>query len=97
MSKKLICVTSFVLTFMLLGSISQAQENQINNSEFNEDLDSWGSYGGVGFTMEVVQSGALSGSNAVLIDITNASAAASIGIFQGVPQLVQGQTYPFGF
>ena len=99
MSKKLICVTSFVLTFMLLGSISQAQENQFNNSEFDDGLNSWGTYGsaGTGFTLEVVQSDALSGKNTVLIDITDAAAAASIGIYQGVAQLVSGQTYPFGF
>ncbi len=97
MSIKLSCSVSFVLICVLSGSMSQAQENQFYNSEFDEGLDGWGSYGSAGFTMDVVQSGALSGSNAVLIDITNASAAASIGIQQGIPQLVTGQTYPFGF
>ena len=97
MSKKLLILTSLVLVCVLSGSISQAQENQLYNSEFDDGLNAWGSYGSAGFTMEVVQSGALSGSNAVLMDITNASAAASIGIFQGIPQLVQGQTYPLGF
>ncbi|MCP4610011.1 MAG: hypothetical protein GY845_14985 [Planctomycetes bacterium] len=97
MSKKLIFVTSFVLTFMLLGSISQAQENQFNNSEFDDGLNSWASYGSAGFTREVVQSGALSGNNAVLIDITDAVSATAIGISQGIPQLIQDQTYPFGF
>jgi hypothetical protein len=92
-----IYLISFVLAYALSGSISQGQENQINNGEFDDDLNSWGSYGAAGFTMEVVQSGALSGNNAVLIDITDASAAASIGISQGGFQLVQGQTYPFGF
>ncbi|MHC4146592.1 MAG: PA14 domain-containing protein, partial [Planctomycetota bacterium] len=97
MSKKLFFLISFVLVCVLSGSISQAQENQFYNSEFDDGLNAWGSYGSAGFTMEVVQSGALSGNNAVLLDITNASAAASIGIQQGVPQLVKGQTYPFGF
>ena len=97
MSRKVICLISFVLVFVLSGSISQAQENQINNGEFDDDLNSWASYGGVGFNMEVVQSGALSGNNAVLLDITDASSAASIGISQGGFQLVNGQTYPFGF
>ncbi len=97
MSKRVIYLFCFVLAYALSGSISQGQENQINNGEFDDDLNSWGSYGAVGFNMDVVQSGALSGTNAVLIDITDASAAASIGISQGGFQLVQGQTYPFGF
>jgi hypothetical protein len=97
MSRKVVCLISFVLVFVLSGSISQAQENQINNSEFDDGLNAWGSYGSTGFTLEVVQGGALSGNNAVLIDITDASATASIGISQGGFQLVQGQTYPFGF
>ena len=97
MSKRVIYLISFVLAYALSGSISQGQENQINNGEFDDDLNSWGSYGAVGFNMDVVQSGALSGTNAVLIDITDASAATSIGISQGGFQLVQGQTYPFGF
>jgi len=97
MSRKVICLISFVLVFVLSGSISQAQENQFNNSELNDGLNAWSSYGSTGFTMEVVQNAALSGKNAVLIDITDASATASIGIYQGIPNLVQGQTYPFGF
>ncbi len=97
MSRKVICLISFVLVFALSASISQAQENQIDNGEFDDGLNAWSSYGAAGFTMEVVQSGALSGNNAVLLDVTNASAATSIGIAQGGFQLVQGQTYPFGF
>ena len=97
MYKRMICLVSVVLAFGLCGSIANGQENQIFNAEFDDDLNSWGSYGAAGFTMEVVQSGALSGNNAVLIDITNASAATSIGISQGGFQLVQGQTYPLGF
>ncbi|MBL7146426.1 MAG: carbohydrate binding domain-containing protein [Phycisphaerae bacterium] len=97
MSKKLVCLISCVLVFALSGSISLAQENQIANGEFDDGLNAWGSYGSAGFNMEVVQSGALSGNNSVLIDITDASSAASIGISQGGFQLVQGQTYPFGF
>jgi len=77
--------------------MSQAQENQFNNSEFDDGLTSWGSYGSAGFTREVVQSGALSGINAVLLDVTDASSASSIGIFQTISRLVQGQTYPLGF
>jgi hypothetical protein len=97
MSRKVICLISFVFVFVLSGPISQAQENQFSNSEFNEGLVAWSSYGSTGFTREVVQNVALSGKNAVLIDITDASATASIGIYQGISDLVQGQTYPFGF
>jgi hypothetical protein len=97
MSKKLIYLTSFVLVCALSSAISRAQVNQFNNSEFDDGLNSWASYGSVGFTREVVQSGALSGNNSVLLDITDASSATSIGISQGIRQLVQGQTYPLGF
>ena len=94
MSKRLVLIA---LVCMLSASISMAQENQINNGEFDDGLNSWALYGATGFTVEVVQSGALSGNNAVLIDITDAAAATSIGISQGGFQLVNGQTYPFGF
>jgi hypothetical protein len=97
MSKRLIYLISSVLAFGLCGSIAIGQENQISNGEFDNGLNSWGSYGAAGFTMEVVQSAALSGNNAVVIDITDASAATSIGISQGGFQLVQGETYPLGF
>jgi hypothetical protein len=97
MSKRVICLVSFVLACVLSGSISQGQENQINNGEFDNGLLSWGSYGGGGFTLGVVPGAGLSGSSAVLIDITNASATTSIGISQGGFQLVEGETYPLGF
>ncbi|UCD50156.1 MAG: carbohydrate binding domain-containing protein, partial [Phycisphaerales bacterium] len=97
MSKTLTCLVSTIAAFALCGSIALGQENQFYNSEFDDGLNGWGSYGSAGFTREVVQSGALSGTNSVLLDITNASAATSIGIYQVVPDLVQGQTYPFGF
>ncbi len=97
MSNKVIFLISFVLAFVLSGSISLGQENQIINGEFDNGLLSWGSYGGGGFTLEVVQGAGLSGSSAVLIDITNASATTSIGISQGISQLVEGETYPLGF
>jgi hypothetical protein len=94
MSKKL-----FLIAFacLLSVSVSLAQENRINNGEFDNDLNSWALYGAVGFDVQVVQDGALSGNNSVLLDVTDASAATSIGISQGITNLVQGQTYPFGF
>jgi hypothetical protein len=97
MSKKVICLISFVLACALSGSISLGQENQIVNGEFDNGLLAWGSYGSAGFTSEVVAGAGLSGSSAALIDITNASAATSIGISQGISQLVEGETYPLGF
>jgi hypothetical protein len=97
MSKKVICLISFVLACALSGSISLGQENQIINGEFDNGLIAWGSYGAAGFTFEVVAGAGLSGSSAVLIDITDASAATSIGISQGISQLVEGETYPLGF
>ncbi|MBN1804456.1 MAG: carbohydrate binding domain-containing protein [Sedimentisphaerales bacterium] len=94
MSKKLFLIA---LISVLSVPVSLAQENQIVNGEFDDGLNSWGLYGAVGFNVEVVQDGALSGNNAVLLDITDAASAVSIGIAQGGFQLVQDQTYPFGF
>jgi len=97
MSKRLIYLASFILALGLCGSIAGGQENQIINGEFDNGLISWGSYGAAGFTFRVVPGAGLSGNSAVLIDITDASAATSIGISQGGFQLVQGETYPLGF
>jgi len=97
MSKRLVYLVFFVLAFGLCCSIAIGQENQILNGEFDNGLNSWGGYGSAGFTFEVVQSARLSGNNAVLIDITDASAGTAIGIFQGGFDLVQGETYPLGF
>jgi hypothetical protein len=99
MCRKLILLVSFVPALVLCGSIAIGQENQVVNGEFDDALNSWNSYGAAGFTFEVVQDAGLSGNNAVMIDVTNASAAASIGINQmglGL-ELVQGETYPIGF
>ncbi|MCP4263228.1 MAG: hypothetical protein GY774_37825 [Planctomycetes bacterium] len=96
MSKKLFLI-SFVLAFALLGSISQAQENQIINGEFDNDLISWGSYGGAGFTFEVVPGAGLSGNYAVVLDVTDASAGTAIGISQAGLVIEPGVTYPIGF
>ncbi|MCH7558902.1 MAG: carbohydrate binding domain-containing protein, partial [Planctomycetes bacterium] len=97
MSKKLIYFVCFVFAFGLCGPIASGQENQIINGEFDDGLNSWGSYGSAGFTLEVVSDAGLSGSNAALINVTDASATASIGLPQGGFDLVQGETYPFGF
>jgi hypothetical protein len=97
MSRTLICLVSFIVAFGLCGSIASGQENQIVNGEFDDALNSWGSYGTAGFRMEVVQGAALSGSNAVMIDVTDASVTASIGISQVGFVIEPGVTYPIGF
>jgi hypothetical protein len=101
MSKKVICLISFVLAFGLCGSIAGGQENQIINGEFDEGLGSWGIYTyqntTEGFTVEVVQGAGLSGRNAAMFDITNSPALASIGIAQSGMVIEPGVTYPIGF
>ena len=97
MYKRMICLVSFVLAFGLCGSIAIGQENQIINGEFDNGLVSWNSYGAAGFTFEVVPSAGLSGNNAVMFDVTDASATASIGIAQSGLIIEPGVTYPIGF
>ena len=96
MSKKLF---RFVLCAVILGGAASvwSQENQIQNPEFDDDLNSWGLYGGAGFTVEVVQDVRISGKNAVLIDVTDAGAGNSIGIAQGGLLLEPDVTYPIVF
>ncbi len=92
MFKRLIGLATVALVFGWGGSFALGQENLILNGEFDDALNSWGIYGSAGFTVNVVQDGALSGYNAALIDVTNAGAGNSIGIAQSV-QFEQGQTY----
>ena len=94
---KLICLVSFALVFGFSGSIAYGQENQIVNGEFDDGLNAWGLYGAAGFNLEVVQDADLSGNNAIMIDVSDASAGTAIGFTQGGLELVQGQTYPIGF
>ena len=76
----------------------RAQENQIVNSEFDNGLDGWFRYGTTGFNVELTQDAGLSGANAVVIDVTDQAATASIGIAQPLTTgLVQGEVYPIGF
>jgi len=96
MYKQLFCT---ILVGLVLGwtATTTGQENVIVNGEFDSGLDSWGLYGGTGFSVSVVQDAALSGANAAFVDVTDAAAATSIGIAQGPLPLVQGETYPIGF
>jgi len=97
MCRRLICFASVVFILGLFGSIAGGQENQIVNGEFDDALNSWNNYGAAGFTLSVVQGVGLSGKNALLIDVADASATSAIGIAQGGLGLVQGQTYQIGF
>jgi hypothetical protein len=99
MSRSIIHLMLFALvTGWVVGTPRsvRAQDNLVENGEFDNDLENWGIYGGAGFTVDAVQSGALSGFNACLIDVTNAGAGDSIGIAQGPLQFAQGETYEIG-
>ncbi|MDI6451010.1 discoidin domain-containing protein [Anaerobaca lacustris] len=97
MSNKLICIMAMAFVLGWSGGLIRAQENQIVNSEFDDGLTGWGRYGATGFDVVVVQNAGLSGANAVLLDITDAAATASIGIAQSGLLLEPGVTYPIGF
>ena len=97
MCRRLISFISVVFILGFYGSIAGAQENQIINGEFDDALNSWNNYGAAGFTLSVVQGIGLSGKNALLIDVADASVTTAIGIAQGGLGLVQGQTYQIGF
>jgi len=88
----------FTCCVLLLGGFGPAvwgQTNQIQNPEFDNGLTSWGTYGSAGFTVSVVTGAHLSGANAALINVTDASVA-SIGIAQGNLKFEKGQKYPVG-
>jgi len=100
--RKLIYLVLSVLFLGLSGSAARAQENQIINGEFTDVLDSWGVYNYLNstttaFSVEVVQDAGLSGRNALMIDITKASAVSSIGIAQSGLIIEPGVNYPIGF
>jgi hypothetical protein len=97
MNKALICLVFFFAAFGFCGSIASGQGNQIVNSEFDDGLNAWSLYGSAGFNAVVVQGAGLSGNNAAMIDVTDASATASIGIYQSGFVIEPGVTYPIGF
>ncbi len=90
-------IVSLALVLVLAQSAVWAQENQIVNGEFDDGTNAWGRYGTTGFDWGVVQGVGLSGANAAVIDVTDASATASIGIAQTGLLLEPGKTYPIGF
>ena len=96
MSRRIVCLALFVLLTGGAASLVCGQENLILKGEFDDGLSGWRSYGGAGFAVDVVQNGALSGFNACLIDVTDATAGSSIGIAQTGLQFVQGHTYEIG-
>ncbi|MHC4569500.1 MAG: carbohydrate binding domain-containing protein [Planctomycetota bacterium] len=97
MSRTSIYLACLVAAFALCGSVARGQENQIVNGEFDDGLNGWGRYGAAGFTIEVVHGAGLSGSNAAVFDVTDASATTMIGLPQSGLLLEPGVTYPIGF
>ncbi|NQV36068.1 MAG: carbohydrate binding domain-containing protein [Phycisphaeraceae bacterium] len=97
MNKKRCCFVVCALVFAWAASSAWSQENQIQNPEFDDDLTSWGLYGGAGFTVSQIQDVRLSGKNAVVLDVTDASAGTAIGIAQGGLLLEPDVTYPIVF
>ncbi len=98
MNRQLVHLASFAIVIGLSQSVVLGQPpDQIVNGEFDDGLNSWRGYGAEGFTMQVVPVTDMSGANAVLIDITDAAATASIGIAQAGFVLEPGVTYPIGF
>ncbi|MEJ2701739.1 MAG: PA14 domain-containing protein [Sedimentisphaerales bacterium] len=97
MSPKLISLASLAFVIGFCGSMAGGQENQIVGGEFDDGLAPWNSYGAAGFTLNIVQGAGLSGKNALVIDVADAEATASIGVAQGGLSLVQGETYQIGF
>lgn len=95
MNRGLTRLISLMLLVIAAGSAAWGQENQIVNGEFDDGLNSWGLYGGAGFTASVVSGARLSGPNAALMDVTNPSVT-SIGIWQGSLKFEKGKTYPVG-
>ncbi|MGE5296729.1 MAG: carbohydrate binding domain-containing protein, partial [Solirubrobacterales bacterium] len=95
MNRGFVYLVSIALLVAGSGSLVWGQANQILNPEFDNGLDSWGLYGGAGFTVSVVPGARLSGANAALIDVTDGSVT-SIGIAQGGLVFEKGKTYPVG-
>ncbi|MBN2594322.1 MAG: carbohydrate binding domain-containing protein [Sedimentisphaerales bacterium] len=102
MKQAMIRLVFFLVAFGFCNTIASGQENQIVNGEFDDDLNGWRYYGSAGFSLQVVQDAGLSGTNAIMIDVSDASAGTAIGFAQGGHndenlELIQGQTYPIGF
>jgi hypothetical protein len=95
MHRKLVGLMFVVLWFAGSGSLLWGQANQIQNPEFDDGTNNWGRYGTAGYTWSVVQGAKLSGPNAALMDVTDASVT-SIGIAQGSLKFEKGQAYPVG-
>jgi hypothetical protein len=95
MNRGFIHLISLVLLLGGSGPAVWGQANQIQNPEFDSGLTSWGMYGGAGFTASVVTGAHLSGANAALINVTDASVA-SVGISQGNLKFERGKKYPIG-
>jgi hypothetical protein len=104
MNKRICCLMVIAVISQLAVPSVWGQENQIFNSEFDilnsassTGFESWGSYGGTGFTIEAVRDASFSSKNAAVLDVTDAAAATAIGIAQTGLLLEPGVTYPIGF
>jgi hypothetical protein len=97
MERKRILLAAVVWALMLLSSVCQSQENQIINGEFDAGIEPWQRTAGDGFNIEVVQDANLSGTNALKIDVLDATAQESIMISQGIFVLERGAKYHIGF
>jgi len=95
--RKGIYLAAIISVFMLLGSICLGQENQIINGEFDAGIEPWQRSPGDGYTINVVQDAGLSGTNALKIDVLDATAQESIMIYQGSFALELGAKYHIGF
>ena len=95
MNRRFVYLTSLVLLLGGSGPVVWGQANQILNPEFDSGLTSWGLYGSAGFTVSVVTGAHLSGNNAALFTVTDATVA-SIGISQGNLKFEKGKKYPIG-
>jgi len=95
--RKGIYLAAIISVFMLLGSICLGQENQIINGEFDAGIEPWQRSPGDGYTINVVQDAGLSGTNALKIDVLDATAQESIMISQGSFALDLGAKCHIGF
>ena len=93
-----VSVLCAALVVGLSASLVQGAQNQIKNSEFDDGLTSWLRYGAAGgYVLSVVQDAGLSGDNALMIDVTNATGVTAIGVAQAGLRIDPGVTYPIGF
>ncbi len=98
MNRRFIYLTSLVVLLGGSGPLVWGQANQLLNPEFDDGLTNWVRYTGagpLGFTASVVQDAKLSGNNAALMDVTDASVV-GIALAQEGLKFEKGKEYPVG-